>query len=146
MSKICTGCDEKGIIKKSPAWVKKLARSDDPPAEYLPKVKDLISVDIKMGENFAGKYVYYFATESCDMLKKDKKNCNNVSPYEAYDNYENSGVTQLDDNGFSRIIISKPINYYVKEENNKTYKPHVHYRLSNKNGSWSKDIYTIQLN
>ena len=35
MSKICTGCDEKGIIKKSPAWVKKLARSDDPPAEYL---------------------------------------------------------------------------------------------------------------
>ena len=75
MSKICTGCDEKGIIKKSPAWVKKLARSDDPPAEYLPKVKDLISVDIKMGENFAGKYVYYFGTESCDMLKKDKKNC-----------------------------------------------------------------------
>ena len=99
-----------------------------------------------MGENFAGKYVYYFATESCDMLKKDKKNCYNVSPYEAYDNYENSGVTQLDDNGFSRIIISKPINYYVKEENNKTYKPHVHYRLSNKNDTWGKDIYTIQLN
>ena len=145
--KICTGCDKKGIIEDSlnVPWVKEIGRKNDPPSRYLPSVKNLIPVDIEMGKKYAGKYIYYFATESCEMLLKSGKECSNLSPYEAYDNYENSGVAQLDSNGYCRIIICKPVNYYVKEENNKTYNPHVHYKLSTSDKKWSKYIYTIKI-
>ena len=71
-----------------------------PPEEQLPFINDLINVDIKMGQNCAGRYVYYFAAESCNMLNKDNKNCINLNREEAYDDFENSGICQLDDNRF----------------------------------------------
>ena len=143
--KICTGCDKDGKVKNRAKWVKKMGRENHPPKTYVPSVKNLMSVDIDMGEQHRGKYVYYFATESCEMLREDGKSCIKRRPYQAYDDFENSGVCQLDNNGFCRVIISKPINYYVEEENNKTYKPHIHFKLSNKNGQWGKTNYTIQL-
>ena len=87
----------------------------------MPSVKNLIPVDINMGKQYSGKYVYYFATESCEMLREDGKSCVKRRPYQAYDDFENSGVCQLDNNGFCRVIISKPINYYVEEENSCKY-------------------------
>lgn len=142
--KICTGCNNKGIIENSlnVPWVKEIGRKNDPPERYLPSVKNLIPVDIEMGKKYASKYIYYFATESCEMLLKSGKKCSNLAPSDAYDNYENSGVAQLDSNGYCRIIISKPVTYSVKEENYKTYNPHIHFKLSTVDNKWSKYIYT----
>lgn len=145
--KICTGCNNEGIIENSlnVPWVKEIGRKNDPPERYIPSIKNLVSVDIEMGKKYANKYVYYFATESCEMLLKSGKKCLYLSPEDAYDNYENSGVAQLDNNGYCRIIISKPVNYSVKEENYITYKPHVHYKLSTSDNKWSKYVYTIKI-
>ena len=145
IKKICTGCDEKGRVEKRTKWVKKLGRKNHPPRTFMPSIDELISVDIKMGEDHAGKYVFYFAAESKDMLRIDGKLHQNRKPHEAYDDFENKGVCQLDDSGFCRVILSKPINYHVVEEGNKTYKPHLHFKLSTKSGQWSKTNYTLQI-
>lgn len=143
--KICTGCDLDGRVKKRTKWVKKLGRKNHPPKTYVPSVDELIDVDINMGKSHAGKYVFYFAAESEDMLKIDGKLYKKRQPHEAYDDFENSGVCQLDDNGFCRVILSMPINYHVVEEDGKTYKPHLHFKLSTRNGNWSKTNYTLQI-
>ena len=141
--KICTACNEKGMISDHAPWVKKLERDDHPPKELLPCVKDLNPLDINMGPKHAGKYVYWFAAMSKCMLEKRSIKTNNIQPYIAYGDFKNDGICQLDSNGHCSIIISKPISYLVTEENKK-YHPHIHYRISTKNGQWGKTIYTLR--
>ena len=113
-----------------------------PPKTYLPFIEDLIQVDINMTENFAGCYVYYFAAESCKMLNLDNKMCKNLNRSEAYDDFENDGICQLDNNGFCRVILSKPANY---QEGNGLSGAHMHYRISTKNNTWGKKIHTLAI-
>ena len=143
--KICTACNEKGMIEEHAPWVKKQGNDDHPPKEFLPCVNDLAPVDIRMGPKYAGKYVYWFASMSRCMLEKRNLDPMNIEPHVAYGDFRNDGICQLDNNGYCRIIISDPVSYYVREENNKAYRPHIHYRLSNKNGKWGKTIYTLKV-
>lgn len=139
--KICTACNKDGEVLNRAHWVKKIGRKEHPPSHFVPNVNDLVSVDIQRTSKDAGKFIYYFAANSKNMLGKDKEM---IYPHEAYGNFQNSGVCQLDTNGFCKIYISMPIEYYVKEDRKK-YKPHVHYKLSTKDGKWGKTNYTIQV-
>ena len=62
---------ESNLLKKNDNIVskpkKKLGRKNHPPRTFVPSIDELISVDIKMGEDHARKYVFYFAAESKDM-------------------------------------------------------------------------------
>ena len=144
--KICTACGPNGkgvskIIKKA-NWIKVSNLTNDPPQTYIPNPKEIISAKIDMPE-FANRLVYYFAAESKSMLEKDNKYYKNISPNASYDDYENSGVTKLNNKGKSTIYLSKPVSYYVKEDS-KSYPTHVHFKISNKNNTkWLKTIYTI---
>ena len=141
--KICTACNEKGMIKEHAPWVKKLGRDDHPPKEFLPCVSDLIHVDINLGKKHAGKFVYWFGSQSRCMLEKKGLDVSKIAPHQAYGNFRNDGVCQLDANGFCRVIISDPVSYHVKED--KAYRPHIHYRLSTRNNKWGKSIYTLRV-
>ena len=144
--KICTACDlnSKGVSKiiKTAKWIKVSKLTNDPPQTYIPNPKEIISAKIDMPQ-FANRLVYYFASESKSMLKKDNKYHKKISPDESYDDYENRGVTKLNSKGKGTIYFSNPVPYYVKEDS-KSYPPHVHFKISNKNNTgWLKTIYTI---
>ena len=145
-NKICTACDlkSKGVSKivKKANWIKVSNLTNDPPDTYIPNPNEIISAKIDMPQ-FKNRLVYYFASESKSMLKKDGKYYKNISPDTSYDDYENSGVTKLNSKGKATIYLSKPVSYYVKEDS-KSYPPHVHFKISNKNNTkWLKNIYTI---
>lgn len=149
MSKICTGCDiskdKKSQVKKRAAWVKKAGRKKHPPDTYLPNPKNLISIEINMGNKYSGRYIYYFAAESKHMLQLDNKFHPKISPKKAYDDFENNGVMRLNEEGVGTIVLSKPVNYYVKEDKKK-YLPHIHYKISSKDcNKWLQTNYTIQI-
>ena len=143
-SKICTACsttDKKySRLTKKAEWVGD-TKHNIPPKTYMPEVKNLVSVNITMPQ-FAGRYVYYFAAESKDMLKADKKYKKVLKPKEAYDDYENRGVSLLNSEGKGKLVLSCPAKYYVKEDNT-SYPSHVHFLVSNKKGDgWMKTVYT----
>ena len=149
MSKICTACEnskgKKSIVKKRASWVKKMGRKHHPPLTYLPNPANLMSLKINMGKNYAHRYIYYFAAESQYMLQYDQKPIQNVIPSQAYDDFENNGVAKLDSQGRANIVLSRPINYFVTEDG-QTYIPHVHYKVSSKDGKkWLQQNYTIQI-
>ena len=43
------------------------------PSHFVPNVNDLVSVDIQRTSKDAGKFIYYFAANSKNMLGKDKE-------------------------------------------------------------------------
>ena len=144
--KKCTACDlnSKGVSKivKKANWIKVSNLTNDPPQTYIPDPKEIISAKIDMPQ-FANRLVYYFAAESKSMLKKDNKYHKKISPDDSYDDYENRGVTKLNSKGKATIYFSNPVSYYVKEDS-KSYPPHLHFKISNKNNTtWLKTIYTI---
>lgn len=142
--KICTGCNIKGEVLTRAKWVTKSGRKEHPPKTFVPLVNNLVTVDIQRPLRDAGKFVYFFAAESKSMLEIDNKFKKKISPKDAYDDFENRGICQLDSNGFCRVVISRPVEYHVKEDN-KTYSAHLHYKLSTKDNKWGKTNYTIQI-
>jgi hypothetical protein len=149
MSKICTGCEnssgKKSIVKTRAPWVKKMGRTNHPPITFLPNPRNLIKVSINIGKKYANRFIYYFAAESKYMLQQDNKQYNKITPVKAYDDFENNGVIQLDKHGKGNLVFSKPLDYYVKEDD-KRYLPHIHYKISSKDGrSWLKNNHTIQI-
>ena len=94
MGKICTSCsiNKNGISKivGKADWVAE-KQTTHPPEEYIPKINGLVTVSINMGIKFAGRYIYYFASENNDSFNKNDY----IYPEEAYDDYENSGISVL---------------------------------------------------
>lgn len=148
--KICTGCDENNVVNDRANWNKELGRNDHPPCEFMPDFKDIVTLRIKK-KKFKNRYIYFFGAESCKMLEKDNKECNNISPDKAYDNFENSGISRFNNKGICQIYLSKPVKYTVKEnlDEKKTYESHIHYKVSEKINNeykWSNKNYTIRIN
>ena len=69
MEKICTSCSitDNGLSKivRKADWVTK-KQTKHPPEKYIPEINELITVTINIGEKFAGRYIYYFASENED--------------------------------------------------------------------------------
>jgi len=76
------------------------------------------------------------------MRKGDKKNKKGMKPREAYEDYENRGISLLNSEGKGKLVLSCPAKYHVKEDN--TSNPsHVHFFVSNKKcNGWMKTVYT----
>ena len=142
MSKICTACGKNGVVNKRAKWVVELGRLDHPPDKFLPDMNDLVEITIKTGKQNSERLIYYFAAQSNKML--NSLNINNLTPEEAYGNFENSGICKLNKHGSCKIIIRKPITYFVPYEN-KTYPAHIHYKIQTKNNRWSHKNYNVQI-
>ena len=100
-------------------------------------ILELINCKYNLGKQYANRLIFYFAAENKDDLPKHKIK---YTPEDAYDDYDNSGTTILDNNGKVKLVIENPISYYV-EEDNMSYPPHVHFFVSNKkNTQWLKKI------
>ena len=103
-------------------------------AEKVPLHADTnINVNVPPGVN-----VIYWASESST---PDKQPIDN--PWDAYANYDNSGVVKSDSNGNAILRFRKP-SYYKVGVFNTTLKIHVHYRICKYPGMLS-DIKTIML-
>ena len=144
MEKICTSCsiNNNGLSKivRKADWVTE-KQTKHPPEKYIPEINELITVPINMGEKFAGRYIYYFASENEDNFNKN----GDIYPEEAYDDYENSGLSLLDSYGNTDIVLYKPVEYYV-EKDNKIYPSHIHFIVSNKlRNNWLKKKYTVKV-
>ena len=85
----------------------------------------MITVSIDLGTTFARRYIYYFASENEDNFVVNK----HIYPEQAYDDYENSGLSILSSYGDTEIVLYKPVKYYV-EKDKKIYPSHIHFIVS----------------
>lgn len=100
--------------------------------ERIPENYD-IELKVKIPKNTK---VIYWASEPG---KKDR------TPWDAYKNYENSGVTTSDSDGVAVFKVREPGRYVKPMMFGTNYlKPHIHYRLVKTNGMLDK-IKTINL-
>jgi hypothetical protein len=103
-------------------------------AEKIPINADVsILVNVKPNAN-----VIYWASESTELHKQPISN-----PWDAYANYDNSGVVRADANGNAILRVRKPSSYRVGLMN-KELKNHIHYRVCNYSGLMS-DIKTVNI-
>ena len=101
-------------------------------AEKVPRNADTtVTVQVKPNVN-----VIYWASEP---FPKEEQPISN--PWDAYANYDNSGVVRADANGNAVLHFRSPSSYNVGMFN-KTIKTHVHYRICKHPGMLS-DIKTI---
>jgi len=140
MKNICTDCSD--IIDKYGITTTK--NHLFPPKEYLPKINELASKWIIMGSQFARRYLFFYAAES-DTMEQNLIDTNISNEAKSYDNFQNSGIVQLDDKGMANIVLHYPKSY--KGTNGITYDTHIHYRVTDKsNKKWNKTEYTVRLN
>ena len=57
-----------------------------------------------MGDKFAGRYIFFYAAES-ESMKKHLDSNNLSEEVRSYDNFQNSGIVQLDDKGMANIVL-----------------------------------------
>ena len=103
-------------------------------AEKVPNKADTtVTVQVKPNVN-----VIYWASEPSSSENQPIDN-----PWDAYANYDNSGVVKADDTGKAVLHVRNPSSYQVGLMN-KTLKRHVHYRECRHPGMLS-DIKTIMI-
>ena len=103
-------------------------------AEKVPNNADItVSVQVKPNVN-----VIYWASEPSSIEKQPIDN-----PWDAYANYDNSGVVKSDSTGNAVLHVRNPSSYKVGLIN-KTLQSHVHYRECRHPGMLS-DIRTIMI-
>jgi len=103
-------------------------------AEKIPRDADTtVSVQVKPNVN-----VIYWASESKTNEEQPIDN-----PWDAYANYDNSGVVRADENGKAVLHVRNPSIYQVGLMN-KTLKKHIHYRECRHAGMLSS-IKTVNL-
>ena len=103
-------------------------------AEKIPNKADItVTVQVKPNVN-----VIYWASEPSAIEKQPIDN-----PWDAYANYDNSGVVKADSTGKAVLHVRNPSSYQVGLMN-KTLKSHVHYRECSHPGMLS-DIRTIMI-
>lgn len=105
--------------------------------EIVPKNANQ-QVEINLGSKMAGRYVLYYAADQCPMA--NCANCQLLDANRAYGSFKNQGVTKLDKQGVGILKIQCPRPY---REENRTYLPHVHFIVSQKdNKSWQQKLMT----
>ena len=103
-------------------------------AEKVPLNADTkVSVQVKPNVN-----VIYWASEPTSLVKQPIDN-----PWDAYANYDNSGVVRADANGNAILHVRNPSSYQVGLMH-KTLQRHIHYRECRHPGMLS-DIRTIMI-
>ena len=103
-------------------------------AEKVPNKADTtVTIQVKPNVN-----VIYWASEPSSVENQPIDN-----PWDAYANYDNSGVVKADDTGKAVLHVRNPSSYQVGLMN-KTLKRHVHYRECRHPGMLS-DIKTIMI-
>jgi hypothetical protein len=101
-------------------------------AEKIPTNADTsVLVKVKPNAN-----VVYWASEPTDLDKQPISN-----PWDAYANYDNSGVVRADASGNALLRVRKPSSYRVGLMN-RELKIHIHYRVCTYSGLMS-DIKTV---
>ena len=95
-------------------------------------------VEIVLGKKMADRYVLYYAADECPM--SSCANCDLLDANQAYGSFKNQGLTKLDKNGVGKLKIKCPRPY---REENRTFLPHVHFIVSQKdNKSWIPKLMT----
>jgi rhodanese-related sulfurtransferase len=96
-------------------------------------------IKIYIGERFSNRKILYWAAKPSNKLTIN-------GAKKAYGNFSNSGVTTIDENGYTRIKFLVPQNYKTVVKNEKDYTTffkHIHYVISNKNNTdWNFSIFT----
>ena len=151
MSKICITCKSVKNLKninykkkksKKTVWEKDLGFHSIFPNNKIPDLNTLkikspsnanIKIEIRMGKSYKNRFVYYFGSNL-------KSVCGSIPSSEvSYKNTTNIGVAKTDENGIALLNLRCPNMYY---ENGKTFYPHVHFVLANKNNTkWVNRLY-----
>jgi len=158
--KICIACNadsfkideitEEAIIgKKSVGWKVRRGEYTVAPNDMVPfligiRKKNPVNWDttteINFGKKYANRWIYFWGANKSSSYKIK-------SAPDAYGlNYTNSGITKTDNNGKVIFRLECPQPYQV---NNKTYYPHVHFIISQKdNEHWELKVraFTIVCN
>ena len=107
--------------------------------EKMPK-KNTQVFNIKVHKRYAGRYLLYWAADKKNsIIIKDAKN--------AYSNFDNHGITKIDNLGIAKISIKCPQMYSTIPANSIEtlyYNKHFHFCISNKeNNNWlDESVYT----
>jgi hypothetical protein len=151
-SKKCVSCiptNKKvaSTTKKRADWKTKVNLTSIFPNDIVPNLKGIKmkvpekanqSVEVKLGKKNANKIVLFYAAE--DSPSDSCSECQISKPINAYKNFKNQGISQLDSNGNAILKMRCPMVY---RENNTTYQSHVHIILSNSQKTeWVNKLYT----
>lgn len=105
-----------------------------------PRKYDVI-INLYIGKSYINRKVLYWAADS-------KKNASPivVDAKKAYNKFENSGITKVNNNGYVTFKITCPQPYktnHTKTSKMKTFFRHLHFVISNKEeNEWLSQIYT----
>lgn len=155
--KICYACEDKSfkidkiteesiINKKIVGWKVKRGEYTVAPNDFvpfligirqrIPKKYDTIS-KLNLGKKYANRWIYYWAANKESSYKiKEAPDAYGV-------NYTNMGITKSDDNGKIIFKLECPQPYSI---DGKTYYPHIHFMISNKeNENWELKVRTINI-
>ena len=91
-----------------------------------------LSVSVRVPANV--KVIYWASEPNPEVVS---------NPWDAYANYDNSGVVESDENGLATLLVRPPSSYQVGAFN-RTLRKHIHYRYCENNGMMSP-IYTVKL-
>ena len=150
--KICASCLKfdfnktlRSSNKRKPKWLNKIdyveefvEKNSKNFSNKYPKKYDKI-IKLYVGKQFSNRKILYWAAKPSNKLTIN-------GAKEAYGNFPNSGISSIDDDGFSKIKFLVPQNYKTIVKNEKDYTTffkHIHYVISNNNNSeWVFNIYT----
>ena len=150
--KLCASCLKfdfnktlRSSNKRKPKWLNKIdyveefvKKNSKNFSNKYPKKYDKI-IKLYVGKQFSNRKILYWAAKPSNKLTIN-------GAKEAYGNFPNSGISSIDDHGFSKIKFLVPQNYKTIVKNEKDYTTffkHIHYVISNNNNSeWVFNIYT----
>ena len=149
--KLCASCLKfnfnktiKSSKKHHPKWLNKInyvehfINSNNNFSNHYPNNYNKILKIFIGKDKINNKILYWGAKPSSNLIINDAKT--------AYGNFNNSGVANVDKNGYALIKFNTPQNYKTIAKNSKnftTFFKHIHYVISNKeNNKWINTIYT----
>jgi uncharacterized membrane protein YuzA (DUF378 family) len=123
------------FIRPRQTFLSFLEKTVIPPSVFKPFEQQNTNTEVIVDANHAIKVIYWAANKNTGKISDN--------PYDAYDNFENSGVTNVVNNK-ATLRFNCPELYQVGRVYKKTLNPHVHYRLVYKSGVIS-EIFTVKL-
>ena len=149
MNQICLTCKSIKNIRnttyktKKANWKLKSGIKSIFPNDIIPDLNNIKESRIKnydmkhslnLNKSDSGKYVLYYAADlriKCLEIPNAK---------DSYNTFKNMGISRLDSDGQTTLYLRCP---NVYKENNRTFHPHVHFILSNKDCTkWNDKLYT----
>ena len=155
--RLCASCSNlslkktlKSNKKKKPKWLNKIDYVENFIKNYknfnnkYPNSYNKI-MKLYVGKQHMNKKILYWAAKpqiDPNIIINDAK--------KAYGNFNNSGVSKIDNNGYALIKFNIPQNYKTiikNDKKNTTFFKHLHYVISNKlNNKWINNIYSKLVN